>query len=170
MRFFLLLLLAGCATVGPDYTRPPVSLPAQYPAKEEPFAGTVAAEWWKLYGDATLDELVAATRANNTDMRLAAARVQEAGAVLREARGALFPEITGGYSATRNRVSTRTTPPPPATAGLERTQHQLLASTSFELDFWGRFARASEAAQANLLAAQLSREVVALTLSGATAQ
>jgi multidrug efflux system outer membrane protein len=170
MRFLLLLLVAGCATVGPDYQRPSVPLPAEYPAKEEAFAGTVNADWWKLYGDATLDELIAATRSNNTDLKLAAARVQEADAVLREARGALFPEVSGGYTATRNRVSTRTTPPPAATAGLERTQHQLLASTNFELDFWGRFARASEAAQANLLAAQLSRDVVALTLSGATAQ
>jgi len=171
MRFLAFLLLAGCAAVGPDYKRPAVSLPAEYPAKEEQFAGgELAADWWKLYGDATLDELIAATRANNTDMRLAAARVQEADAVLREARGALFPEVSGGYTAARNRVSTRTTPPPPATAGLERTQHQLLASTSFELDFWGRFARASEAAQANLLAVRLSRDVVALTLSGAAAQ
>jgi multidrug efflux system outer membrane protein len=166
----LALLLGACTSVGPDYQRPDVPLPQAFPAKEEQFSGAVAADWWKLYGDATLEELIAATRANNTDLRLAAARVQEADAVLREARGALFPEVTGAYTATRNRVSTRTTPPPPATAGLERTQHQLLASTSFELDFWGRFARAAEAAQANLLAAQLSRDVVALTLTGAAAQ
>jgi outer membrane protein, multidrug efflux system len=170
MRFLLLLLLVGCAKVGPDYQRPEVPLPREYLAKEEQFAGTVSADWWRLYNDPALDELIAATRKNNTDMRLAAARVQEADAVLREARGALFPEVSGSYGATRNRVSTRTTPPPPTTAGLERTQHQLLASTNFELDFWGRFARASEAAQANLLAARLSQDVVALTLSGAAAQ
>jgi multidrug efflux system outer membrane protein len=53
---------------------------------------------------------------------------------------------------------------------LERSQYQLSASTSFELDFWGRLARATEAAQANLLASRYSQEVVALSLAGATAQ
>jgi multidrug efflux system outer membrane protein len=166
----LALLLAGCTTVGPDYKRPDVVLPEEYPSKDIQQGATVGLDWWTLYRDATLDELIAAARAGNADMRLAAARVQEAEAVLREARGALFPDVSAGYSATRNRVSTRTEPPPTTTAGLERTQHQLLASTSFELDFWGRFARASEAAQANLLASQLSQDVVALTLAGATAQ
>jgi multidrug efflux system outer membrane protein len=127
-------------------------------------------DWWQLFNDPALNELVASARANNADIRLAAARVQEADALLREARGALFPEVTGTYGATRNRVSTRTEPPPAASAGLERSQHALSASTSFELDFWGRFARASEAAQANLLASRLSQDVVGLTLAGATAQ
>ena len=165
----LALLLAGCATVGPDYQRPEIPLPAQYPASEAPGA-EIAPDWWRLFNDPLLDKLVAAARESNADMRLAAARVQEAEALVREARGAFFPDVVGGYTATRNRVSTRTEPPPAATADLVRSQHQLLASTSFELDFWGRFARASEAAQANLLASELSRETVALTLAGATAQ
>jgi multidrug efflux system outer membrane protein len=169
MRFLVILLLAGCTTVGPDYQRPEVSLPQTYPAAEQP-GPALAADWWQAFNDPILNDLVASARANNADARLAAARVQEADAVLREARGALFPEITGNYGATRNKVSTRTEPPPPATAGLERSQHTLSASTSFEIDFWGRFARANEAAQASLLASRLSQDVVALTLSGATAQ
>jgi multidrug efflux system outer membrane protein len=67
-------------------------------------------------------------------------------------------------------VSTRTQPPPPAGTPILRSQQQLLASTSFELDFWGRFARADEAARAGLLASRLARDVVALTLAGATSQ
>jgi outer membrane protein, multidrug efflux system len=169
MRLFLVLLLAGCTTVGPDYKRPDIALPDKYPSGEEA-AFALPADWWQLFNDPTLNDLVASARANNADARLAAARVQEADAVLREARGALFPEITGNYGATRSKVSTRTEPPPPATAGLERSQHTLSASTSFEIDFWGRFARANEAAQASLLASRLSQDVVALTLSGATAQ
>jgi multidrug efflux system outer membrane protein len=169
MRLLLILLLAGCTTVGPDYQRPDIKLPGQYP-QAAPEGPSLQETWWQLFNDATLNELVASARAGNADARLAAARVQEADAVLREARGALFPEITGSYGATRNKVSTRTEPPPSATAGLERSQHTLAASTSFEIDFWGRFARASEAAQANLLASRLSQDVVALTLAGATAQ
>jgi len=169
-RVFLVLLLAGCATVGPDYKRPEIELPARYPSPSVKNEGVVPAEWWKLYADPTLDELVASARARNADIRLAAARVREAEAVLREAGAAFYPDIAGGYSATRSKVSSRTTPPPQASAPLERSQHGLTASTSFELDFWGRFARAGEAARANLLASRFSREVVALTLAGATAQ
>jgi outer membrane protein, multidrug efflux system len=169
-KAFLLALLAGCTTVGPDYKRPETPLPAEYPAPASHQESSLQADWWAAFNDTTLNDLVASAQKNNTDVRLAAARVQEAEAGFREARGALFPEVTGGYQATRNRVSTRTEPPPAATAGLERSQHQLLASTSFELDFWGRFARASEAAQANLLSQRLSQDVIALTLAGTTAQ
>jgi multidrug efflux system outer membrane protein len=169
-RWGAVLALAGCTTVGPDYERPPVPLPDQYPAQAEAKAASVAPEWWVLYGDPTLNELVAATRKSNVDLRLAAARVREAEALLREAGAAIYPDVIGGYSATRNRVSERTLPPPPSTAPLERSQHSLTASTSFELDFWGRFARASEAARAALLASRFSYDVVELTLSGAIAQ
>ncbi len=169
-RLLLLLALAGCTTVGPDYQRPEIELPAEYPSPSETNEAVVPAEWWKLYSDPTLDELVASARTKNADIRLAAARVREAEAVLREAGAAFYPDVAGGYSATRSKVSTRTTPPPQANAPLERSQHSLTASTSFELDFWGRLARAGEAAQANLLASRFSQEVVALTLAGATAQ
>lgn len=166
-RLLVLALLAGCTTVGPDYERPPVELPADYPAPAA--AGeAVPADWWKLYLDPTLDALVEATRKNNANIRLAAARVQEAEAVLRQARATLFPEVLGGYAATRNRLSERTIPP--SAAPLEREQHQLIASTAFEIDFWGRLARTGEAAQASLAASRLAQDVVALTLSGAAAQ
>jgi len=168
--FFMLLLLTACTALGPDYQRPAVELPAQYPSAVSQERSSVIPQWWSLYRDPTLDELIAAARAGNADIRLAAARMQEAEALLREAGATRIPEVAGGYQATRNRVSTRTVPPPAATAPLERSQHQLLASTSFEIDFWGRFARASEAARANLLNSVFSRDTVLLTLAGATAQ
>ena len=169
-RCLLVLLLAGCTTVGPDYKRPATELPAQYPVSSSASDSSVPADWWKTYNDATLDELIATSRQNNVDVRLAAARVREAEALLRETGAAFLPEVSGGFSATRSRVSTRSLPPPQPNVPLERSQHQLLASTNFELDFWGRFARANEAAQANLLSLQLFQDVVALTLAGATAQ
>jgi multidrug efflux system outer membrane protein len=168
-RLVLLALLAGCTTVGPDFKRPEVDLPANFPGEisgETP----VPADWWKLYRDPFLDELVASARSRNADIRLAAARVQEAEALAREAGAARYPEVMAGASAARSRVSTRVIPAPQASVPLERSQYQLSASTSFELDFWGRLSRAAEAAQANLLASRYSQEVVALSLSGATAQ
>ena len=130
-RLLPLAFLAGCTTVGPDYERPQVELPKEYPAAASVTQVSLA-QWWKLYRDPALDALVEATRRSNAELRFAAARVRESEAVLREASAAFFPEVLGGYSATRSRVSTRTSPPPAATAPRERSQHQLIASTSFE--------------------------------------
>ena len=169
-KAFLLLFAAGCTTVGPDYKRPGAPLPAEFPVASAPGEPTIQQDWWTLYRDPALDELVAAARASNADLRIAAAQVEEAEAVMRQARAALFPEVTGSFTRTRSRVGTLTAPPPVATAPLERNDARLTASTSFELDFWGRFGRADEAARANLLGSQLAREVVGLTLGGLTAQ
>jgi multidrug efflux system outer membrane protein len=169
-RLLLVVLVAGCTTLGPDYKRPELELPKEFPNAQSVAAAPLAADWWTLYADDTLNELVAVSRKSNVDLRLAAARVREAEAVLREAGAAFLPEVTGGYSATRSQVSTRAIPALPAGVPAQRTLHSLSASTSFELDFWGRFARANEAAQAALLGSKFSYDVVDLTLSGAVAQ
>ena len=172
---FAALLLAGCMTVGPDYKRPGVALPEKFEAPEKQAlenqdALKLARDWWTLYADPALDEIVAATRANNADVRLAAARVQEAEGVLREVNATLFPDIGAGYSYSRNRVSERTVPPPLGGFGLVRQQNQLLISTSYEIDFWGRLSRTAEAARASLLATRYAQDVVDLTLASAAAQ
>src|SRR5688572_6303529 len=169
-RFSLLALLAGCTAVGPDYQRPAIDLPQEYPVPQTATTAAVGEAWWTLYQDRTLDELVSAARKSNVDVRLAAARVREAEALARETNAAFFPDVTAGASAARSRVSNRVIPAPQPGVPLERSQYQLSASTSFELDFWGRFARASEAAQANLLGSRFNQDVVGLTLAGSTAQ
>jgi multidrug efflux system outer membrane protein len=169
-RLLLFGLLGGCAVVGPDYERPAVELPQDYPVAHAAEGTPLVEEWWTLYSDTTLSELVASARERNADVQLAAARVSEAEALAREAGAAFFPEVNAGASATRSRVSTRVIPAPQPGVKIERSQYQLSASTSFELDFWGRYARASEAAQANLLGTRLNQDLVGLTLAGSTAQ
>jgi len=169
-KILLILALAGCTTVGPDYKRPDMPLPAEYPNSSEKEQAEIPAGWWALYRDPLLNELIGSAWDRNADVRFAAARVQEAEALAREAGALRYPEVIGGYGVTRNRVSELTTPPPASTAPLTRTQNQLLASTNFEVDFWGKFARADEAGRANLLSSVLSRDTVLLTLAGATAQ
>ena len=136
-RLLLVGFLAGCTTVGPDYERPPVALPKEYiPEEKQVAVPQVPFDWWTLYNDATLSELVQAARQGNVELRIAAARVREAEALAREAGAAIYPDITGGFGASRNRVSQRTEPPPAANAPLERSLHSLTASTSFDrLDF-----------------------------------
>jgi multidrug efflux system outer membrane protein len=166
----VLVLAAGCTTVGPDYQRPEMPLPAEFPTATEKSAAEIPPDWWKLYRDPTLDELVASVRSRNADLRIAAAQVEEAEAVMRQARSAIFPDVNLNFSRTRSRIGTLTQPPPVSTAPLERNDARLVASTSFEIDFWGRVRRAGEAADANLLGTRLTREVVTLTLGGLTAQ
>ena len=165
------ILLSGC-TVGPDYRRPDMALPSSYPESEQTQAGqgTVSAEWWKLYNDATLDGLIDATLKNNVDMRKAIARIDETEAVFAEANTGLFPEVDLNASSTKARSSTLTAQQlPPGTPALTKST-RLTLSTSFELDFWGRLRRISEAARAEALASRYAKDVLALTLTGTTTQ
>jgi hypothetical protein len=100
-----------------------VALPVEYPTPAEPGEAVVPADWWTLYSDATLNDLVASARKANADVRLAAARVQEAEGVLREARASLFPDVSAGYNYSRSRVSTTSVPPPPPAPS--SVEHQL---------------------------------------------
>jgi multidrug efflux system outer membrane protein len=173
MKKILLLVAAvaaGCTAVGPDYERPEIALPGQFDAAANQDGLKIPADWWKLYGDPALDEIVAATRANNADMRFAVARVQEAEGVLREANATFFPDVGAGYAYSRNRLSERTVPPPVGSAPLLRSQNQLFVSTNYEIDFWGRLSRTGEAARAGLLASRYAQDVVGLTLASAAAQ
>lgn len=165
------LVSAGCA-VGPAYQRPALDLPAAYPEEAGGTTGApmIQAEWWKLYNDPRLDELVAATLARNVDIRLAVAQVEEAEGVVREAGAATLPEIDVGGTSSRTASSTKTTVPTPAGVDTVRTDHRFTFSTTFELDFWGKLKSASDAAQAKLLATRYARDVVRLTLASTTAQ
>ena len=102
----LVLLLAACAAVGPDYQRPALDLPATF-SNTGP-AGTIAipANWWTLYGDATLNGLVDAALAKNADIRFAVAKLDEAEAALREVDATLLPQVDLGGNTTRTRSST----------------------------------------------------------------
>jgi len=170
--FCAALLLGACAAVGPDYTRPAINLPGAYPdaPADLPAAAAVPAEWWKLYGDQRLDELVASALERNADMRLAVARIEEADANLREVGAAFLPEVDLGGTPQRQRISARTATPIPSSIPLVRNDIRLTLGTSFEIDFWGKLRRAIEATRALALGSRYAKEVVTLSLAGLTAQ
>jgi multidrug efflux system outer membrane protein len=158
----LAMTLAGCM-VGPNYTRPSTELPAQYgePAKAGPIA--VPQKWWTLYNDPVLDELVESGLARNADVRQAAARVEEAEAVMAQARAAFFPTINGQAAATRGRQNV-------LGEFVTGTGYSLGLSTSFELDIWGQLRRAERSARDTLLATRYGKDTVALTLAATIAR
>jgi len=168
----LALLFGGCAAVGPDYARPAIDLPGAYPGAPADLgsAAAIRPEWWKLYGDATLDTLVASALERNADVRLALARIEETDANLREAGAAFFPEIDFSATPQRLRLSNRTATPLPASIPLVRNDVRLALSTAFEIDFWGKLRRAVEATRALALGSRYAKEVVTLSLAGLTTQ
>ena len=157
-----LTLLWGCAVLGPKYQRPELRTPAQYSAA--PTGGAIADAWWKGFGDAQLDALVDEALRANQDLLAAVARVEEARALAGQARSDRFPEVWASASATRSKLSQQTSQLPP-TADLTTTRVRATADLSFELDFWGRLARASEAARAQLVATEEGRRAVQVGLA-----
>ena len=157
------LLLTGC-TLGPKYKRPPVTVPDTYRG-HAPDAGPQTAasfgdeKWWAVFQDPQLQELIREALAQNYDVRIAAARVLQAQALLGITRADQFPTITGGASSSNERLpATRITP------AFETSPSQVNLSLFWELDFWGKFRRATEAARATLLAAEWGRKAVMSSL------
>jgi multidrug efflux system outer membrane protein len=161
--------MSGCMLLGPNYKRPAVNVPAAYPEASTEGGLTVPADWWRLYKDPLLDDLVATGLQKNADLKLALARMAEAEAVVREANATFLPEIDANGAAGRSRSSTSTGVLPPGALAI-RNNFALSANTSFELDFWGRLRRGRESAGAQFLSTRYGRDVVALTLAAGIAQ
>ncbi|MBL8510419.1 MAG: efflux transporter outer membrane subunit, partial [Betaproteobacteria bacterium] len=164
------LALAGC-TVGPNYQRPQLELPANIEtapvaASTAPTAGQA---WWRVYQDAKLDSLIDEALAHNTDVQIAASRVIEAEAQLGLSRSDQQP--TAYLSAERRRsrisesLSTFQSDIPSASTG-----NRVALNVSYEIDFWGRYRRATEAARADLGAVEANRATLGLVLANRVAQ
>src|SRR5215468_780332 len=168
-KFFLLsaivLGLAGCM-VGPNYKRPAVTVPDAYRAAPEISAATPDKsaslsdqKWEEVFQDKQLQELIRIALRQNYDVRIAAARILEAQAQLGITRADQFPTLDVGGSMV-NQQSAASGPIP----SFEQTKGQVSASAAWQLDFWGQFRRATEAARANLLASEWARREVITTL------
>lgn len=164
----LMLLLAGCM-VGPDYTRPRVDVPSAFLYEEKETRDTANTEWWKQFQDPVLDALIAEALANNKNVRMAAANVEQAAALFTQIRSPLFPQIGYSGSGARERASELGSIPVSPNVPNPQTSYQALASVSWEIDLWGRIRRLSEAAQANLFATGEARRGVILSLVSSVA-
>ena len=165
----LAALIAGCA-VGPDYRRPEIELPAAWLGAPAEGVKGVRDRWWTLYADPVLDRLVDEALTNNRDLALAAARVDEARALLRIADAQFWPAVDAAAQADRSRSSERTAMRLPLGTPLERTNYRAQLNVAYELDLWGRLRRGSEAAQAGLLATEAARYTVRIALASEVAR
>jgi multidrug efflux system outer membrane protein len=160
---------AGCTTLGPEHQRPAVALPAAFPGAAAEAAPAVAADWWTLFGSAELTRLVERAMAANADVAQAVARVELAEAQRREAGGARQPSLAAGASATRAQVGADA-PANAARRTVTGNDFRVGLNASWEIDFWGRLARADEAARALLLAGEAARDAVKTSVAALVVQ
>jgi len=153
------IIASGCL-VGPNYKRPPVTPPDTIRGDEQAAATSIADEqWWQLFDDDVLQGLVRTALEHNDDLRLAAVRILEAQAQLGITRADQFPNVSAGVDVLGQRPSAALGFP---SRNIFATQIQ--ASAAWELDFWGKFRRATESARAQLLATEWGRRAVVTTL------
>lgn len=172
----LYLCLSGC-TLGPDYARPSIETPATFRfsngvsdgvsnGKEAHIADTA---WWAQFGDPVLNELISTALAQNRDLKIAAARVDEFRGQFVSTRSQLFPQVSAGLNAGRQRVSPLTQTSLPGGLGTVYNSFDATLPISWEVDLFGRVQRQTEAARANLLASEEGQRATILTLVASVA-
>jgi multidrug efflux system outer membrane protein len=164
MPLLALPLVAGCM-VGPNYKRPPVSVPPAYrapspapaAAKATPSTASIGNEkWWQVFQDPVLQNLIRTAVKQNYDVRIAATRVLLAQAQLGITRSNQFPTASAAAQlfSQKNAKISKSFPAYEANAG------HLSIAAIWDLDFWGKYRRATEAARASLLASEWGRRAV----------
>jgi outer membrane protein, multidrug efflux system len=160
----VVLSLAGCA-VGPNYKKPMINIPSAYRGLTNEEAAKAAPaslgdqKWWEVFQDQQLQQLIRTALQQNYDARIAATRVLEAQAQVGITRADQFPSVTATGSGTNQRNPAQGPIP-----SFELTSGRVTASAVWQLDFWGRYRRATEAARADLLASEWARQEVNATL------
>jgi outer membrane protein, multidrug efflux system len=157
------VLLSGCA-VGPNYKRPTVNVPTDY--RDSMTAQTAAASsfgnenWWQVYQDHVLEQLIHTALQQNYDVRIAATRVLEAQAQVGITRANQFPSASlgAGVSSEQNAKVSNLFP------AYQVNEGQLNLSVIWNLDFWGKYRRQTEAARAQMLASQWGQRAVMSSL------
>ncbi|MFZ0735491.1 MAG: efflux transporter outer membrane subunit [Candidatus Acidiferrales bacterium] len=154
------VLVAGCA-VGPNYHRPDVQTPTAFrDLSENPQAQAQAASyadlpWWQVFQDPQLQELIRTALKQNYDLQIATERINAGRAQLAIARSSLFPQIQGNGNFIGGKENNFQT---------NYNFLTLTADAAFQLDFFGKLRRATEASRAQLLATEDARQTVILTL------
>ncbi len=155
-------LLGGCA-VGPNYKHPAVDTPGNYRFATSQSTNSFGdLPWWEVFKDPVLQDLIRTALTNNYDLKGAVARVEQARQQVTVARSPLFPQI--GYGGDVGRGKNAMVNSPSILNGATESSAQINLNAVWEIDFWGRIRRLTEAARAQYLATDEARRGVTLTL------
>lgn len=171
-RAHALLLLALAATackVGPDYERPALDVPdvirATDPLPETPGLELGDRSWREVFTDPVLQDLIADALENNSDLKIAAARILEARARLGIVHARFYPEVGVGAAYTATEISENgANQLPPGSDNRLDYYDVFVGVPAWEIDFWGKVQRAEEGARAALLATEEARHLIAQTI------
>src|SRR3984957_6977423 len=159
----VLVLEAGCM-MGPKYKRPTVDVPQEYrvPAPEQAAQASSLGneQWWQMYQDPVLTQLIHTAIVQNYDVRIAAARVLEAQAQVGITRANQLPSASVGANVFSEQNPKVTSLFP----AYEENAGELNLSVIWNLDFWGKYRRQTQAARAQLLATQWGQRAVISSL------
>ncbi len=175
----LLVFLSGCTMVGPDFVPPKADVSKEWVEAKEERVKTGPPDyknWWQVFDDPALDNLIQTAYEQNLPLRIAGVRVFEARALLGITIGEFYPQVQHGFgSVTYNRVSENAYPGSQAgsTAGntdFSSWQAEIGVGASWELDFWGKFRRAIQSADANFLSSIAVYDDALVTLTADVAR
>jgi len=162
--------MAGC-TVGPNYHRPPIATPKGYRGASPDQTSIASVEslgnekWWQVFQDPVLQQLIRTALLQNYDAQIAAARVLQAQAQLGITRANQFPMAGAGadvYSERNPKISS-------GFQGYQANAGEVDFSVIWNLDFWGKYRRETEAARSNVLASEWGRRAVLTTVVSSVA-
>ena len=155
------LLFTGCL-MGPDYKRPPVTTPDQYYMDQQAAEARSLADlpWWDVFEDPVLESLIEQAAMNGFDVRIAAARVEEARARYGIERSAYYPQLDYSLGVDRNKLRELG-----VTDAEAKTIYSANVGMRWELDLWGRIRRLNESAKAQYFATEEARKGILLSLS-----
>jgi outer membrane protein, multidrug efflux system len=159
----LIVFLSGCK-VGPDFVKPEYQSPSEFRNESIKTDTVVNLRWWEIYADSTLDTLIRIALAENKNVLIAASRVEAARAAVGYTRADQFPTVNvvagvggGNYLGAGNISNPQ--------SGNWFAYPELV----WEIDFWGKYRRSTEAARADFLATEYGRRTVQLSLITAVA-
>lgn len=173
------VLASGCVTVGPDFQTPESDVAADWLESGDGRLSTGPgnySDWWQSFNDPILTSLIQQASEQNKTLEIAGLRVFEARAILGVAAGTLYPQLQQvGASVGRVEISDNADPvsnlPDSVRQGIDTSfgNYRLGFDAVWELDFWGRFSRTVESADANLAATIATYDDVLVTLTGEVA-
>ena len=161
------VFVGGCATVGPDYVKPSAPEPTAWLQTEEAKLKSEEADfsqWWTIFDDTTLNDLIQAAYQQNLPLRIAGVRIMEARAQLGIAVGNRYPQLQQvGAGYTRANVSENAANT--AAADHAYGEYDIGFDAAWELDFWGKFRRGVESSVASLEASIADYDDALVTLT-----
>jgi multidrug efflux system outer membrane protein len=160
LRVVAVAVATAACSFAPEYKRPEAGVPSQHRFAQPGEVASIAdLPWWQVFKDPVLQDMIRAAIANNQDLALAAARVDEARATVGIAKADFYPQVSASLNGSYGRLN-----------GTDSAIFSGLANVSWEFDIWGRIRNQRDAAIADLIATEDGRRAVVLSLVSSVAQ